>query len=185
MKPTLYYRRRTFKNVKTTVRDSYSIFTVEGKKIDSFLTLRNARRIYPGYQFVKRPDTSKIKSFKFTPAIKKPVAAKLDIAKAATQNLTSGRFKNICIAAIDAALVTVGDRKGMLLANCPKANTDGAAAWQAIMGYANPYKMSIAKIMFFNDRQSAIYKAIDDSLKNTDVRHLDKDRVALELLGAW
>ena len=99
--------------------------------------------------------------------------------------LTSAEFKTICVDAINKALVSRGKNKGILLANCPRSNTDAAAAWQVIVGYANPYKMGIGTIMFFSDRQSAIYKAIDDSLKGVDVRSLDRDRVALELMGAW
>jgi hypothetical protein len=99
--------------------------------------------------------------------------------------MDSSELKDACIAAIDGALVTRGKRKGMLKAQCPASNTDAAAAWQALMGYANPYKLGIGVIMFFDDRQSAIYKAIDDSLKGVDLRGLDRDRVALEIMGAW
>lgn len=94
-------------------------------------------------------------------------------------------LRDICIAAIDAAKATRGKNKGMLKASCPPMGTDAAAAWQALMGYANPYKMSIGQIMLFSDRQRAIYRAIDDSLKGHDLRGLDRDRVALEALGAW
>ncbi len=98
---------------------------------------------------------------------------------------TSAEFKDICIKAINTALVSRGKRKGILLANCPRSNTDAAAAWQAMIGYANPYKMGIGTIMFFNDRQSAIYKAIDDAMAGYDLRSLDRNRVALALMGAW
>lgn len=94
-------------------------------------------------------------------------------------------LREICIAAIDAAKATRGKNKGMLKASCPPMGTDAAAAWQALMGYANPYKISIGQIMLFSDRQRAIYRAIDDSLKGHDLRGLDRDRVALEALGAW
>jgi hypothetical protein len=99
--------------------------------------------------------------------------------------MESSELKDICITAIDAACVSRGRRKGMLKASCPNSRTDGAAAWQAMVGHANPYKMSIYQIMFFSDRQRAIYDAIDKSLEGTDVRSLDRDRIVLEKLGAW
>jgi hypothetical protein len=48
--------------------------------------------------------------------------------------------------AINDALVSRGANKGMLKAKCPKVNTPGAAAWQAIMGFANPYKVGMCHI---------------------------------------
>jgi hypothetical protein len=99
--------------------------------------------------------------------------------------MKSKELRDICIDAIDAALVSRGKRKGTLKAKCPPMGTDAAAAWQALMGYANPYKLGMGHIMFFSDRQSAIYRAIDDALKGQDVRALDRDRVALEIMGAW
>jgi hypothetical protein len=99
--------------------------------------------------------------------------------------MTSDELKNICIDAINAALVSRGKKKGMLKAKCPPMGSDAAAAWQALMGYANPYKLGMGHIMFFTDRQSAIYRAIDDAIKGQDVRALDRDRVALEIMGAW
>jgi len=98
---------------------------------------------------------------------------------------TSAELRDACIAAITAAQVSRGKRKGMLLARCPRSDTDAAAAWQALVGHANPYKMGIATIMFFSDRQRAIYRAIDKACEGRDLRALDRDRVALELMGAW
>ena len=99
--------------------------------------------------------------------------------------MTSDELKNTCIDAIKAALVSRGKRKGTLKAKCPPTGSDAAAAWQALMGYANPHKLGMGHIIFFTDRQRAIYRAIDDALKGQDVRALDRDRVALELIGAW
>jgi len=99
--------------------------------------------------------------------------------------MESVELRDICIAAIDAAKASRGKNKGLLKATCPPMGTDAAAAWQALMGHANPYKMSIGQIMFFTDRQRAIYRAIDDALAGHDLRGLDRDRVALESLGAW
>lgn len=101
--------------------------------------------------------------------------------------MTSDELKDTCIDAINAALVSRGKRKGMLKAKCPPMGTDAAAAWQALMGYSNFYKIGMGHIltMFFTDRQSAIYRAIVDALKGQDLRSLDRDRVALEIMGAW
>ena len=74
--------------------------------------------------------------------------------------MTSAEFRDICIAAIDAAKVSRGKNRGMLRARCPKSNSDGAAAWQAMTLQANPYKIGIGTIMFFTDRQRAIFDEI-------------------------
>ena len=55
----------------------------------------------------------------------------------------------------------------------------------ALMCHANPYKIGMGHIIYFTERQSAIYRAIDDSLKGVDLRGLDYDRVRLEIMGAW
>jgi hypothetical protein len=99
--------------------------------------------------------------------------------------MESAEFKNICIAAIDAAIVSRGKNKGRLKAACPPMGTDAAAAWQAMMGHANPYKIGMGHIMFFTERQRDIYNAIDKALEGRDVRHVDRDRVALETMGVW
>lgn len=99
--------------------------------------------------------------------------------------MTGAELKDICIAAIQVATVSRGKNKGALKASCPPMGSDGAAAWQAITTHANPYKMGIGHMLFFSERQQAIYDAIDKSLEGDDVRHLDRDRVVLERLGAW
>ena len=99
--------------------------------------------------------------------------------------MTSAEFKAICIAAIDAAKVSRGKNKGMLKANCPKSDSDGAAAWQAMMYRANPYKASIFTIAMFDDRQRAIFDAVGEAIEGYDVNHLDRDRQILEELGIW
>tara|TARA_R110000744_G_scaffold69926_4_gene141724 strand:- start:408 stop:884 length:477 start_codon:yes stop_codon:yes gene_type:complete len=99
--------------------------------------------------------------------------------------MSSHDFKNIIKQAIDDSLSTRGKNKGRLKQKCPKTGTDAAAAWQALMSYANPFKIGFGHIMFFNERQSAIYNQIDKALKNVDLRGLDYDRVKLEALGAW
>jgi predicted AlkP superfamily phosphohydrolase/phosphomutase len=89
--------------------------------------------------------------------------------------------------AIIAATVSRGPRKGMLLASCPAMQRDAAAAWQAITAHANPYKLGIMHLVFMSTEQREIYDAVDSTIKThgLDVRVLDRDRVALEQLGAW
>ena len=99
--------------------------------------------------------------------------------------MESRDLKTLCIDAIAAACVSRGKRKGMLKAACPPMGTNAAAAWQAMMLEANPYKASIAQIMMLRGEARAIYDAIEASLKGIDLRGLDRDRVALEGLGVW
>ena len=100
-------------------------------------------------------------------------------------DMDSTELKDICKAAIDGAISTRGKNKGFLKAKCPPMGTDEAAAWQAIMIRANPYKAGIGHMMFFTDRQRAIYNAIEKALNGIDCRGADKDRLALESIGAW
>ena len=79
--------------------------------------------------------------------------------------MTSAEFKAICIAAIDAAKVSRGKNKGMLKAQCPKSDSDGAAAWQAMTLQANPHKAGIFTIAMFTDRQQAIFDAIGKAIE--------------------
>lgn len=99
--------------------------------------------------------------------------------------MESHELRDICKAAIDGAISSKGKNKGRLKRQCPPMGTDAAAAWQALMGYANPYKIGMGHIMFFSDRQRAIYRAIDDAMSGIDLRGLDYDRVMLEMWGAW
>jgi sulfite reductase beta subunit-like hemoprotein len=99
--------------------------------------------------------------------------------------MESHELRDICIAAIDGALVSRGRHKGMIKVKCPPYGTDAAAAWQALAMISNPYKVSIWQIASFSDRQRAIYNNIERALENYDGRGLDRDRVALELMGAW
>ena len=87
--------------------------------------------------------------------------------------MDSTELKDICIAAINEARASRGKNKGMLKAQCPPMGTDAAAAWQAIMTRANPFKVGIGHMVFFTERQWAIYYAIDKSLEGVDVRACD------------
>ncbi len=99
--------------------------------------------------------------------------------------MTSAEFKDICIAAIDQAKVSRGKNRGMLKANCPKSDSDGAAAWQAMTLQANPYKAGIFTIAMFNDRQRAIFDAVGKAIEGHNINRLDRDRTILEALGVW
>jgi hypothetical protein len=95
-------------------------------------------------------------------------------------------------AALQAALVTKGPRKGLLLASAPKADTLAYAAWSALMLNVNPYKVGIMGQMFLSPEQRAISNEIESFFMalspraQAALRHgLDKDRQALESIGAW
>ena len=86
------------------------------------------------------------------------------------------------------AVATRGKHKGMLLAKCPASNTLAAAAWQAAQMHANPYKVSIGAVLFFSEEQRAIYHeltGIFETLCKGRRLAWDRDREALQALGAW
>jgi len=89
--------------------------------------------------------------------------------------------------AINGAIAKSGKNIGKLKARCPRSDTDAAAAWQAIQMEANPYKVSMATCLFFSERQTKIFNAVIETIRdrNIDVRWLDRDRVALESIGVW
>ena len=99
--------------------------------------------------------------------------------------MDSKQLREICIAALDDASVSRGAHQGRLKKACPKSGTDGAAAWQAMALHSNPHKCSVGALVMFSERQLAIFNAIDKALEGKDARGLDRDRVALERLGAW
>ena len=99
--------------------------------------------------------------------------------------MESRDLKTLCVDAIAAACVSKGKRKGALKATCPPMGSNAAAAWQAMMIEANPYKASIVQIMMLRGEARAVYDGIEASLKGVDLRGLDRDRTALERLGAW
>ena len=99
--------------------------------------------------------------------------------------MESRDLKTLCIDSIAAACISRGKRKGALKASCPPTGSNAAAAWQALMIKANPYKVSLGQILFMGDDQRAIYDAITAAIADVDVRGMYKDRVALEELGAW
>ena len=95
--------------------------------------------------------------------------------------MESRDLKTLCIDSIAAACISRGKRKGALKASCPPTGSNAAA----LMIKANPYKVSRGQMLFMGDDQRAIYDAITAAIADVDVRGMDKDRVALEELGAW
>ena len=87
--------------------------------------------------------------------------------------------------AMQNALVSRGKNRGQLKAQCPPMGTPEAAAWQALVAKANPYKLGIGHLLFMSAEHREIFDAVEMLIKNLDVRRLDRDRMALEVLGAW
>jgi len=87
--------------------------------------------------------------------------------------------------AMQNALVSRGKNRGQLKAQCPPMGTPEAAAWQALVAKANPYKLGIGHLLFMSPEHREIFDAVEALIKNLDVRRLDRDRMALEVLGAW
>ena len=85
------------------------------------------------------------------------------------------------------ALVSRGKNKGMLKAKCPKMGTPEAAVWQAIVSFANPFKIGMAHMMFMSHENRELYNHITKiiEISGLDVRSLDRDRKALDSLGVW
>ena len=55
------------------------------------------------------------------------------------------------------ATVSKGANKGRLKKNCPPMGTLAAAYWQGCMMGANPYKVSIAQMIFFTPEQQQMF----------------------------
>jgi len=90
--------------------------------------------------------------------------------------------------ALERALATRGKNKGLLLATAPSVFKDplANAAWNAAMLACNPYKVSIMSMMLASVEQRAIFDEVVAFIdSNPSLRHLDRDRAALERLGVW
>jgi hypothetical protein len=106
------------------------------------------------------------------------------------ENRLSDRAK----AAIHAALATKGSRKGLLLSSSPKPDTDAYAAWSALMMRCNCFKVGMGNMirLAWNPELKALHDEIDSWFESLprNTQHsltvgLDKDRLALQTLGAW
>ena len=87
--------------------------------------------------------------------------------------------------ALKAAVSTRGKHKGLLLAKAPASQTMAYAAWQAAQMCCNPFKVSIAGMIFMTDEQRAIYDEVLAIFEGLKIKSLDRDRNALERMGVW
>ena len=89
--------------------------------------------------------------------------------------------------AYEQAIATRGRNKGLLKAKCPKMGTDGAVMWNALAMYANPYKVGLGHIMYASMTDQEFYHACEQFAQDRAkiAKRLDRDRIALERLGAW
>ena len=84
--------------------------------------------------------------------------------------------------------------KGLLLKNkdgsmrIRKTKPKGlaGAAWLGCMAAWNPYKLSIGAVLFLDQEERAVFDEVSKWAENhPELRGLDRDRLALEQLGAW
>jgi hypothetical protein len=87
--------------------------------------------------------------------------------------------------ALKAAVASKGKHKGLLLSKAPPSQSLAYAAWQAAMLCCNPFKASIAGIMFMSAEQRAIYDEVLEIFDGLGIKSLDRDRNGLERLGVW
>jgi|688.fasta_scaffold234307_5 hypothetical protein len=90
-------------------------------------------------------------------------------------------------AAGKAALATQGKRKGFLLSRMPVSNSDAGLFWRAAVMTWNPYKASVAGLLFLRpeEKEFLIYcERYCEALKVQGVC-LDYDRHRLSSLGVW
>lgn len=83
------------------------------------------------------------------------------------------------------AVAARGKHKGLLLARAPKSDTLAYAAWQAAQICCNPYKVSIAGLLFLTDEQREVYGEILAIFEALGINSLDRDRNALTRLRVW
>lgn len=87
--------------------------------------------------------------------------------------------------ALKEAVASKGKHKGLLLSKAPPSRSLAYAAWQAAQMCCNPYKVSIAGMIFMSDEQREIYNEILAIFEGLGIKSLDRDRNSLERLGAW
>jgi hypothetical protein len=94
--------------------------------------------------------------------------------------------------ALSDAMCKRGPRKGLLLSSAPRMNTMAYAAWAAAMMNVNPFKVGMIAQILMTKEQRVIYDEIDlcwmslpPKMQAVLKYGLDKDRRALEDLGAW
>ena len=87
--------------------------------------------------------------------------------------------------ALTLCYATRGKHRGQLLAKCPRSDTLAAAAWQGAMLVCNPYKASIASMLFMNAEQRAIRDEVLAHFERLPRQHMimaQRDRETLENL---
>ena len=87
---------------------------------------------------------------------------------------------------LDRLIATRGNRKGFLKKTPPRCGTEEEALHQAIMYEANPYQVSIGRVMFMDmDHRKKFdkWRKAFDGFKGLAL--LCKDRVSLEMLGVY
>lgn len=87
--------------------------------------------------------------------------------------------------ALKEAVASKGKHKGLLLSKAPPSRSLAYAAWQAAQMCCNPYKVSIAGMIFMSDEQREIYNEVLAIFEGLGIKSLDRDRNSLERLGAW
>ena len=83
------------------------------------------------------------------------------------------------------AVAQSGKHKGMLKAKAPPASSLAYAAWQGAQMVCNPYKVSIAGMMWLTDEQREVMREVEQAFEAIGLKSLDRDRNTLEHLGAW
>jgi hypothetical protein len=102
--------------------------------------------------------------------------------------MTMTKLSDKARTALAKAYATRGKHRGQLLARCPRSDTLEAAAWQGAMLVCNPYKAGIGVLLFMSPEQKAIQEEVTahfESLPREHVVLAQRDREALERLGAW
>ena len=87
---------------------------------------------------------------------------------------------------LDRLISTRGSRKGFLKKTPPRCGTEEEALHQAIMHEANPYQISVGRVMFMPTEQRKKFekwRVAFDGFKGLAL--LCKDRVSLEILGVY
>jgi len=65
-------------------------------------------------------------------------------------------------AASNGAFCKSGPNKGHLKAKCPPMGTDAAIFWQATQMASNPFRVSIAQLIFLTDDQRHFFNLVED-----------------------
>lgn len=86
---------------------------------------------------------------------------------------------------VNEAFAQIGTRKGMLKKKCPPMNTYGAAVWNAIQSYSNPYKVGMVHILFMDADTRELYEYVRELGKSVDLRNFDQDANVLREIGIF